>query len=189
MRRRPLRWLARGFAVSLVGAALLAPACHPGGRPPGSGVSEPEGDARALDLVLFDVNPSSPTHGVSMRLSEVWAEHGVVLNFMASWCAPCRFELPELQALAESSDVPIVCVASAEAGDDEALLAMLEKMDLDLPVLYAPPDRVEEIDRHYRHEIVPTTYLVDGTGRIRLVLEGYQDRSYLEMRIVETFGS
>ena len=141
---------------------ILSCACVPGGA----------GGPAAVDLELPDINPASPTYGKDVRLSGLWKERGLVVNFMASWCMPCREELPALQAIHASGDASIVVVAADEGVGTEDLLTLVRASRLTMPVLYAGGGRAEEVARAYTYESIPATYLIDAEGRIRQLLTG-----------------
>src|SRR5262245_3438426 len=126
----------------------------------------------AADFELPDINPASASYGKNVRLSGLWKDQGIVVNFMASWCMPCRVELPALQAIHASGDARIVCVAADEQAGTGDLLAMVSSAGLTLPVLYAPPDRAAELNQAYTHDVLPSTYLIGADGGIRQLISG-----------------
>lgn len=139
----------------------------------GGGSSATPATARtARDFAFEDINPASPTHGETLTLSELYAERGLVLQFVASWCKPCRDELPEIQELHASGRAEILLVAADEYGYREGVLLVAERSGLTAPILFVPQDRAEEMERDYDHQILPATYLIDRAGRIREVHEG-----------------
>ena len=139
----------------------------------------------AFDFSLEDINPGSPTHGQTLSVSQLYAEHGLVLQFIASWCKPCRDELPGLQRFHEEAETPIVLVAADENGFDESVLILAERHALTTPILFAPLDRVGEIEAHYDYEILPATYLIDRVGVIRWVHQGAMSRERLSKKIAD----
>lgn len=144
----------------------------------------------ASDFALEDINPRSASFGRTLRLSEVWERRGVVLNFMASWCGPCRMELPALQSIHGSDLAPIVCVAADEgAAGTGDLLGLVEESGLTVPVLYAEGDAVERINGQYSHQGLPATYLIDPQGVIRKVIVGARPERFFRKAIVDAFGS
>ena len=143
----------------------------------------------AFDVELRDVNPDSPTFDRTVRLSEVWRERGVVLNFMASWCGPCRMELPALESIHASGAASIVCMAADEgAAGTENLLVIVRRSGLTIPVLYADEDQALALGKHYAHSTLPTTYLIDEKGKILKVITGARPEEAFRREIAETLG-
>jgi thiol-disulfide isomerase/thioredoxin len=158
--RAALGTLAACLALTAAFSAALLAGAPAGGR------------TQAFDFELVDINPRSATHGRSLSLLGLRAGRGVVLHFVASWCKPCRDELPGLQRLYEEGDVPLVFVAADESGMRESVLIVAERAALTVPILFAPEDRAGVIAVHYDHEVLPATYFIDARGTIRSVHEG-----------------
>ena len=121
----------------------------------------------------------SPTHGKALTLSDLYSERGLVLQFVASWCAPCREELPHLQELHAAERAPIVLVAADEYGHTEGILIVSERAGLTTPLLFVPQEAAAALEQHYDHEILPTTYLIGEDGAILERHEGAWSKSRL----------
>ena len=156
----------RQKVLVVLALALALAAC---GAKPGGGSA-----TAAADFELPDINPASASYGKNVRLSGFWKERGAVVNFMASWCMPCRMELPALQAIHASGDARIVCVAADEGAGTEDLMTLVRSSGLTLPVLYAAPDRATELARAYTYDVLPSTYLISADGQIRRLIAGAQ---------------
>ena len=107
----------------------------------------------------------------NVRLSE---QRGniVLVNFWASWCGPCRDELPEMEALyQEYQDLGFEILAINV--DDEASKAdvLLDDIEVSFPVLY---DTSGEVSKLYDVNAMPTTVMIDRDGNQRLVHLGYR---------------
>lgn len=112
--------------------------------------------------------------GERFRLSD---ERGrvVVLNVWATWCGPCRFEMPsfvELQDEFRSEGVQFVGLNVDEGGLSE-IASFVDEYGLNYPQVEGRAAAY----RHYPGEAIPRTYLIDRQGRIRythtgLLMEG-----------------
>jgi peroxiredoxin len=96
----------------------------------------------------------------------------VLVNFWASWCGPCRDELPEMEALyQEYQDLGFEILAINV--DDEASKAdvLLDDIEVSFPVLY---DTLGDVSKLYDVNAMPTTVMIDRDGNQRLVHLGYR---------------
>jgi len=154
------------WAGGLVLLTLLVPA-------PGEAAHvQPAVGHRAPDFTLRD------PQGKSVRLSQVLGRKAVLLNFWATWCVPCREEMPTmerayqeykargLEILAISLDVgPEATVASA-------VTKFMAELKLSFPALLDPEWKVVKL---YRVIGIPATFLIDRRGVIRAVEVGPRD--------------
>jgi thiol-disulfide isomerase/thioredoxin len=146
-------------ALGLGLGALLRPDAEP---------SLPLVQSRILDVGDFSGEVSLPDRdGRTRRLSE-WNGKLVVLNFWASWCGPCREEMPMLdrarQRYAER-DVEIIGVAAEEASE---ALAFLQRQPVSYPILINAPDDPIDVSLQFgnRRSVLPYTALIDRNGRL-----------------------
>ena len=99
----------------------------------------------------------------------------VVVNFWATWCVPCRDELPSLQRLREKMAGKPVEVLTVNYGEmPERVRPFLEKEGLALRVLL---DRQKDAGREWRVGGLPMTFVVDATGHARYSAFGELDWS------------
>jgi cytochrome c-type biogenesis protein len=145
--------------------------------------SAPRQHGAARDFGFEDINPRSESYGQRLVLRELYAERGLVLQFVASWCEPCRRELPHLEELYASGRAPVVLVAADEHGYRESILIVAERRSLTAPILYVPVDETEPLGQFYDYEILPATYLIDRHGLIRQVHEGAWSKPLLAAAI------
>ena len=142
------------FAIFLALAALLGaglrrePAALPSAR-----LDRP---APAIDLPLLG-EPGRRLQVEALR-GRVW-----LLNVWASWCEPCRQELPTLSRLAPSDAVPLYGLDYKDR--DDAALALLRRHGN--PYLGSAVDREGRVGVDYGVYGVPETFVIDGEGRIR----------------------
>ena len=107
----------------------------------------------------------------NIRLSE---QRGniVLLNFWASWCGPCRAELPKMEELYQAyQDMGFEILAVNV--DDKASKAdvLLDDIEVTFPVLY---DTSGEVSQLYDVNTMPTTVIIDRDGNQRLLHLGYR---------------
>jgi thiol-disulfide isomerase/thioredoxin len=162
------RVLVLSWIVAIAAAVLVTSLAAAGHGPPAPAPHS----TGAVDFALEDINPKSATHGKSVTLSELYREQGVVLKFVASWCAVCRDELPAIESFARSGRVPLVYVAADEWGHRESMIILAERHELTRPLLFVPEAAAEAFARDWRYEILPATYVIDRAGRVREAFEG-----------------
>jgi peroxiredoxin len=95
----------------------------------------------------------------------------VLLNFWATWCPPCREELPALQALHASlaSEGLTILAVSVDGGSADAVARFAAERGLAFPVLHDPS---EEVARRYGVLAYPTSVVIDRAGRVVLSAPG-----------------
>jgi peroxiredoxin len=130
----------------------------------------PQAAANAEKKVAPDFTLPSKDSG-NLRLSE---QRGniVMVNFWASWCGPCREELPEMEALyQEYADMGFEILAVNV--DDEVSKAdiLLDDIEVSFPVLY---DTAGDVSKLYDVSAMPTTVIIDRDGNKRLLHLGYR---------------
>ncbi len=158
------RWNLLLFVLLLVGLAWIWVNRVPGdatnasaGLPPAPAVGHP-----APDFSLTTLS------GEPFTLSGLRGTP-VVLNFWATWCPPCRAELPELQAASErlAGQVAIIGVNQAEAPAE--VKAFVTSLGLTFPM---PLDVNADASRLYAVRSLPTTFFIDRQGIIRHIQIG-----------------
>jgi thiol-disulfide isomerase/thioredoxin len=138
-----------------------------------NGRAEEQAVRPAFDFRFQDINPNSATFEQELSLADLYAGRGVVLNFVASWCLPCWDELPHFQKLHEANDVPIASIAADEYyGAPDDVLRKAKAANSTLPLLFVPKEQIEQLEQHYDHGMLPSTYVIDPDGNIRHVFQG-----------------
>lgn len=137
-----------------------------------------EGERRpAPDFELQD------HHGKPVRLSDFRGKV-VLLNFWATWCAPCRIEIPwfiELQRKYKDKGLVIVGVSMDEEGWS-VVRPYIEEMEINYPVVIGD-DMVAE--QYGGVAALPTTFLIDRQGKIAKVHVGLVSKNTYEREIQE----
>ena len=112
------------------------------------------------------------------RLEGQW----LVINYWAQWCAPCRTEIPELNALEKQLKEQSVQVLGVnfDALQGEKLSKAAQDMGITFTVLAQDPAERYQLPRA---EVLPVTYIVDDQGRMRERLLGEQTAAGLAARL------
>ncbi len=118
--------------------------------------------------------PAIPTTDMTGQAVSLQARRGkvVLVNFWASWCEPCRAEMPSLQALAEREKAQLVVLTVNLKESPEAIARFVQSTGLTLPVVRDP---LGGTARAWGIKIYPSTVLVDSTGQVRSVVRGALD--------------
>lgn len=109
--------------------------------------------------------------GDNLRL-ENFRGQVVMLNFWASWCGPCRQEMPLMDDLYKQyKDLGFTVLAVNVDANREEAHRFLDKVSVTYPILYDPESRVSEL---YRVQAMPTTVMIDRSGMGRFIHYGYK---------------
>lgn len=121
--------------------------------------------------------------GENLRLSEHRGDV-VMINFWATWCGPCRQEMPLLDDLyARYQRVGFSLLGVNIDDDSRRAMEMIEDLGVTFPVLF---DSSKQVSKLYEVEAMPVTILVDREGVVRHVHHGYkpgyEDKYLTEIR-------
>lgn len=109
--------------------------------------------------------------GGNVKLSEQRGDV-VMVNFWASWCGPCRQEMPLLDDLyAEYKDYGFVLLGVNVDEDSEKAKDLLKQVKVTFPVLLDPESKVSAL---YDIDAMPSTVLIDRDGNQRFLHRGYK---------------
>jgi thiol-disulfide isomerase/thioredoxin len=136
--------------------------------------------AAAEELRTWPQRSPTPNVHLSSQDGAVWSlasskGRPVLLNFWASWCEPCRQEMPSLQLLAaqyRAQDLQVLAINFRET--DAAVRRFLETITFSLPVLR---DRDGGAAKAFGVRIFPSTVLIDRHGKAQSVVVGECDWS------------
>jgi cytochrome c-type biogenesis protein len=144
----------RGAALAL-GLAGVASACTPADTSDRVEIGAPAPAYRTVSLDGDSVSLATQRGKV------------VLLNVWATWCHPCRAEIPELRALHakyEARGLELVGVSVDADGSDEAIRAFMKDFEMEYPIWRDPDERVST---QFLVVGVPATFLIDREGVLR----------------------
>jgi len=115
-----------------------------------------------VDFTLTDINGNVYT--LSKQKDKV-----VFLNFWATWCAPCKIEIPELIALYNRYKTEGLLVLGIALDKENAVKRFAQNNGISYPVLIGN----EKIAKDYRIQGIPATYIIDKKGKIAFYHVGF----------------
>jgi peroxiredoxin len=112
------------------------------------------------------------SEGGNTRLAELRGRV-VMVNFWATWCGPCKIEMPHLSRIYEKyRSAGFVLLGINIDEDPRQALALAARLNVRFPVLF---DTDKSVSRRYALDSMPGTVLIDRDGRVRHVHRGYRD--------------
>ena len=169
------RWILTFFLTLLLGSAWLWWSRVPVDA--GETVREPEPavghPAPDFALTTLDGEPFTLSDADGMP---------VVLNFWATWCGPCRNELPALQDAAERYNDRILFVGVDQAEEADVVQSFVDEFGLTFPI---PMDSDGAVGQRYNVRGLPTNFFIDSNGLIRNIWSGEMNAITLAEQIEE----
>ena len=150
-----IRLLAVATAVAALAFGALAPAA----------AATPVANAVAPDFTLRGAD------GRNVRLDELRGQV-VLVNFWATWCGPCREEMPRLDTLYQKYHKSGFVLLGVNVDDDpRTALATAAKLNVSFPVLL---DTDKKVSKLYDLNTMPSTVVIDRDGKMRFLTRGYR---------------
>lgn len=123
--------------------------------------------------------------GEQIRLSDLRGK-AVLVNIWASWCSPCRAEMPAMQRLYEAyrgQGFELLAVNSTIQDDPARALAFARELGLNFPILF---DSTGEVTEQYQVRALPSSFFIDQEGVIQeVVIGGPMAEALLRIRVEE----
>ena len=128
--------------------------------------------SEAPDFAAKPMAPGAALKGIADYEGEV-----VLLNIWATWCGPCRIEMPSMQRLEETlgpKGLRIVAVSVDVPGMESSINEFAEELKLSFEILHDPTMEIQQI---YQTTGVPETFIIGRDGRVRRRVIGQDDWS------------
>ena len=143
-------------------------------------VSEVDSDVKKNELVDFKWNEN----GKEMKLSD-YKGKVILLNFWATWCPPCRKELPDLSTIStELKDKDFKMIGVSVDDNQEVLNTFLQSNKLSYTIVFEPEQLVTKYmsAAGQNQNVVPQTYIIDKNGKVVEAIMGSRSKAdFLEM--------
>ncbi|MEO5689364.1 MAG: TlpA disulfide reductase family protein [Burkholderiaceae bacterium] len=124
----------------------------------------PAANSKAPDFTLRGAD------GRNVRLDELRGQV-VLVNFWATWCGPCREEMPRLDTLYQKYHKSGFVLLGVNVDDDpRTALATAAKLNVSFPVLL---DTDKKVSKLYDLNTMPSTVVIDRDGKMRFLTHGY----------------
>ncbi len=118
--------------------------------------------------------------GKAVKLSD-YRGHPVVVNLWASWCIPCRAEMPTLIRFYQDHQAEGLVFLAVNSSDDSGPAQQFAtRVHMPFPVLYDPDGRVMRL---LGADALPDTFVIDRTGTVRFAWTGEISSSVLDQRV------
>ncbi len=172
-RRSKLAWYGSLLAIALVGGAWIHLT-----RLPAESADAPR--------VAPQVNFLAPSFSLPALDGAVVSSNDlrgrvVLVNVWATWCPPCRAEMPEIQAAYERYRSQGLVVVAINQGEDAGTVARFaEQFDLTFPILLDPGGT---IGRSYQVYALPGSFFIDRDGMVRAKTLGGLTRAYIDAQL------
>ncbi|MGE7950544.1 redoxin domain-containing protein [Lysinibacillus xylanilyticus] len=154
-----------------------------------------EMDEQKIGLKKRDIPPDftlTSLDGDEVTLSDLRGKK-VVLNFWATWCPPCKAEMPHMQKYyeqyAKEDNVEIIAVNLTKDEHDftvdekiDTVMTFRDSFELTFPILL---DQEREVSPQYNIMTIPTTYFIDSKGYIQRAISGPMDTDMLKSYVDE----
>jgi cytochrome c biogenesis protein CcmG, thiol:disulfide interchange protein DsbE len=154
LNRKVLIWLAGGLLLGIGLAAFIF--LGSGGLAGAGSQPAPVTGSLAPDFRLANLT------GGQLALSQLRGRM-VIINFWATWCPPCKEEMPLLQAFANQHSADTVLLGVNDDEEAPAVQSFAEDNHLTFPILLDPGGKISDL---YRVRAYPSTYFIDMTGKV-----------------------
>ncbi|GGA32424.1 thiol-disulfide oxidoreductase ResA [Kroppenstedtia guangzhouensis] len=175
MNRKTRYWVRRVLMLLMVGAVAFAIyKTMSGGE---KQTVEEEMEAPDFQLQTLE--------GKELKLSALRGQT-VLLNFWASWCEPCRDEMPAIEKVYEKhKEKGLVVVGINIAESKLTVKGFVRQLDLSFPIVL---DKERKVVDQYQIGPIPTSIFIDKEGRVVRNVKGQMDENQLETYVLEALS-
>ena len=179
--------IGRSMLIVVVGIAALAGIAYVATLPAAPSASAP---ANSVDLSTLDVAPTQGSlapdfslfnlEGEQITLSELRG-HPVMINLWATWCAPCRIEMPHIQDRFERYANEGFIVLAVDFDEPAGLVEEFrDELGLTFDILLDPGAEVQAL---YRNRSYPSSFFIDANGVIQVQHIGIMTEGQLDQNL------
>jgi cytochrome c biogenesis protein CcmG, thiol:disulfide interchange protein DsbE len=169
-------WTIFSMVVFLVGVGWIWISRVPGGS------AAAQFSAARQGFLAPDFSLQTPS-GKTITLSSLRGQP-VLINLWASWCAPCRAEMPAIQRVYQdyqAQGFQVLAVNATNQDDPGKATTFAQQLGLTFPILL---DTDGSVGQQYQLQALPTSFFVDGNGMIReVVVGGPMSEALLRVRV------
>jgi cytochrome c biogenesis protein CcmG, thiol:disulfide interchange protein DsbE len=166
-----LRWSLGGFLAAFAALSFALP--------PAQALDQ---GAKMPEIGLTDLSSGKPVTVASL------AGKVVIVDFWATWCAPCKEEMPVLEKLYKKyGSKGLVIVGVSVDKDASNIKGFLKKLNVTFPVVH---DANHQVSGRYQPPRMPSSYIVDRKGIVRFVHGGFRadDAPVFEKQVLQLLG-
>ena len=173
-----LQWVGIIIAAAVIGSGWTWLSRAPEGL---DDVASPVAGRPAPNFTLQSVD------GQTIKLADFRGKV-VILNFWATWCPPCRAEMPALEEVYQARrDEGLVVLAIDQNEAPDSVKSFQAELGLTFPLLFDPGYTVSD---QYRINLLPSTFFIGRDGVIHdVVFGGPMNRALLESKIESLLGA
>jgi len=150
--------------------ALMAPACTGSGMGMGGGGAKSGEGHDLLGAVAPPFSLSDVESG--QRLGpDSFQGKVVIVDFWATWCAPCRESFPAYQRLVDQNKGELVVLGVSVDEDPSGIVKFKHETRVSFPLLW---DEGQVVSNNYRPGTMPTSFVLDRNGVVKFIHEGFR---------------
>ncbi len=134
--------------------------------------------SNAWDLPPFSL---MDTDGTVHSLDD-WKGKVILLNFWATWCPPCKYEIPDFMEYQQEYGANGLQIIGIGIDDPQKIREYYDAMGINYPVLISTASNIMN-DWGNQEQVLPYSVVIDRSGQIRYIHRGLLDRTIFDARI------